>query len=351
MTKTNIDIVCVPRERFGFVQESLESLYDNTSYPFQLLYVDNCLPRRLRNYLQEQACVKGFELLSTKHYLSPNQARNFGLSRASGRYVVFIDNDVIFDKNWLEALIDCAETTGATIAAPIVCQHKPDHEIVHCAGGEYMSADQIENFQQEPIPPRTGKNTSASKWRIREKIYHQNEPIANIDSSRKPVGFVEFHCLIVRRDFLSAHGGFDEQLLATKEYIDLAMTVARAGGSIWLEPESRVTFRTHPPQPVLSLSELPYFLLRWSDDWQLRSLKHMIHKWDLIEDEYFLNRYSKLNWRRRSEVIKPMVAKLRFLRKHHRQWLKHKLIAPERRLNNYITALHAARIEKQISSN
>ncbi len=346
MTAIDISIVCVPRERFGFAQESLESLYENTSYPFRLVYVDNGLPHRLRSYLTEQSRTRCFDLLRTPHFLSPNQARNFGFWRASGRYVVFIDNDVVFAKHWLEALVDCAEITDATVVAPIVCQHEPDHEIVHCAGGEYMPIDQFERFRKDHLPLPSDKRSSASKWSVREKIYLQGEPIARVGKKRKQVGFVEFHCLMIRREFLYAHGGLDEGFLATKEYIDLAMTVARSGGSIWIEPESRVTFRTHPPQPVLSFSELPYFLLRWSDDWEIRSLKHMIRKWDLMEDEYFLARYAKLGWRRRTEVLKPMLAKLRFLGKHQKKWLKHKLVLLERRLNRYLVARHATRASK-----
>ncbi|MEL7495390.1 MAG: glycosyltransferase family 2 protein, partial [Cyanobacteria bacterium J06554_11] len=36
-----VTLVVVPRERFQFTQAALESLYENTTYPFQLIYIDN----------------------------------------------------------------------------------------------------------------------------------------------------------------------------------------------------------------------------------------------------------------------------------------------------------------------
>ncbi len=140
MNNPLVTIIVVPRERYQFARESLESLYENTTFLFDLVYVDNNSPAKLRRYLEIQAEVKGFKLISSDRYLSPNQARNLGLAHVSSKYVLFVDNDVIFAPNWLTPLIGCAEATEATVVGSLVCQYQPFHEIVHCAGGEYMTA-------------------------------------------------------------------------------------------------------------------------------------------------------------------------------------------------------------------
>ena len=41
MNNPQVTIVVVPRERYQFARESLESLYENTAFAFNLVYVDN----------------------------------------------------------------------------------------------------------------------------------------------------------------------------------------------------------------------------------------------------------------------------------------------------------------------
>src|SRR5680860_307591 len=190
---SNVTIVVVPRERFSCAAESLESIYQHTTMPFSLVYVDGGSPARIQRYLQAQARDKGFHLLRTESYLSPNRARNLGLLEAHGEYVVFVDNDVIVSPRWLETLIECAEETGAAVVGPLTCQHKPVHEKVHCAGGESGVEIKHEN----------GQDTR----HIIEKIYSQGRSVAGLraDLKRQKTGLAEISlhagaCEHIRRD-------------------------------------------------------------------------------------------------------------------------------------------------------
>ena len=341
MEKPQITIVVVPRERFCFARESLESLYENTKFPFDLIYVDNNSPAKLRRYLETQAQEKGFQLIQTDYYLSPNQARNVGLAQVKSKYVVFVDNDVVFSPGWLEALFNCAEETEATVVGSLVCQHTPLHEIIHCAGGEYFPPEEFARFECDrgEVSPQTSENKG--KWNIKEKIYLQNQRLSEVSDKlkRQPTGFIEFHCVLVRTEFFEQFGFLDEGLLCTKEYLDLAMTVTKAGGTIYLEPTSIVTFLSHPPAPPLQLSDIPYFMIRWSDAWELASLKHFSKKWNLVENEYFTRRYGRLGWRRYKEIVRPFSRSLTFgsdweaLTTFLKQW--------EKKLNRYLSDRYA----------
>ena len=349
MNNSPVTIIVVPRERYQFARESLESLYENTTCLFDLIYVDNNSPARLRQYLEVQAEVKGFKLVKSDRYLSPNQARNLGLAYVRSKYVVFVDNDVIFAPNWLTALVDCTEATGATVVGSLVCQYQPFHEIVHCAGGEYMSAKEYAEFRLGlPRPSDCGceasPKDSASRrhrpgWQIEEKTPYQNRRIEEVSDrlKREPTGFVEFHSMLVRTEIFDRIGLLDEKFACTKEYLDFAMSVVRVGGTIYVEPASIVTFRTHPPAPTLNWSDLPYFMLRWSDAWELSNLDHFQQKWNLESSAYFQRRYKKLGKRRREALIDPLVAKLGFLGKKRQKWFKKRLIKLEKRLNRYLT--------------
>lgn len=90
-----VTLVIVPRERFSGSEASLESLYEHTRVPFELIYVDGNSPPRVKQYLEAQSKTRNFELIRTEQYLFPNHVRNIGLAQVKTPYLVFVDNDIV----------------------------------------------------------------------------------------------------------------------------------------------------------------------------------------------------------------------------------------------------------------
>ncbi|MBW4665548.1 MAG: glycosyltransferase [Chroococcus sp. CMT-3BRIN-NPC107] len=319
-----VTIVVSPRERFNHTSQSLESIYSYTEFPFKLIYVDGGSPENIKRYLQQAAQDKGFELIRTDYYLSPNQARNIGLAQVKSKYVVFVDNDLEVTPGWLRKLVDCAEETNATVISPLICQGTPVHEIIHCAGGE--SGVRLENKEGNV------------KRRILEKIYKQGRRVAEVRDGlkREETGLAEFHCMLVRTSIFDKIGQLDEGMLNTKEHVDFCMTVIQTGEKVYLEPDSLVTY---VPGPPLELSDMTFYMLRWSDAWELASLQNLRAKWDLTEDEYFKNKYKRLGWRRHMTLIDPLINRLS-LGKNNSLWKKivrKTLTTADKTFNKYIT--------------
>lgn len=287
MLEPKVTVVVVPRERFSCTQRSLESIFLHTKIPFKLIYVDGNSPADTHNYLVSEAKQKNFELLRTDYYLSPNAARNIGAARVNTEYLVFIDNDVVVSDGWLEPLVDCAETTGAAIVGPLVCQNEPVHEVVHCTGGEARI-----------LIDKKGQR------RLREKLYNQGKQVTALMPTlqRTETEIAEFHCVLVRSDIFQTTGPLDEALLNTREHVDFCLLATQAGKSVYFEPESIVTY---VPGPPLKLNDVPFYMLRWSDAWELESLRHICKKWDVIEDGYFKVRYRRRGWRRYMTLFEP----------------------------------------------
>jgi len=342
MDMPKVTIVVSPRERFSFTQASLESLYEHTQIPFRLVYVDGNSPRPIRDYLVTQAAEKGFDLIRADHFLTPNQARNLGLSQVQTSYVVFIDNDVIVSPGWLQALVDCAEDTGAAIVGPLTCQDTPVHETVHFANGEARIIVDVKG-----------------RRRLREKMCRQGQKMARVAAKlqRVTAELVEFHCMLVNMEVFRTLGPLDEGFLNTKEHVDLCMGVTQAGGTIYFEPASVITY---VPGIAWQWADLHFYMLRWSDAWELASLAHLREKWALAEDIYFTQKYKALGWRRRQMILRPIFQRLtlgllqrrlvetltaglvtsRFVEKV----LMYGLLVPlERGLNRYLTYRHGRR--------
>ncbi|MEN9223395.1 MAG: glycosyltransferase [Thermostichus sp. BF3_bins_97] len=304
-----ITLVVVPRERFSLTQRSLESLYAHTGIPFQLVYVDGNSPPHIHRYLKEQSQARGFQLIRTEHYLSPNQARNIGWKAVNTPYMAFVDNDVIVSPGWLETLFQCARETGAAIVGPLMCEREPVHTIVHCAGGEN----------------HVWQDAKGSRH-LREKMYKQGQKVEQVVSQLQPqpTELAEFHCMFLRTDLREKVGFLDEGMLNTKEHLDFCMMATQAGETIYFEPRSIVTY---VPGPPAHWSDVAFYMLRWSNQWTQASLEHLRQKWDLVEDSYFKTKLKKLGWRRRMTIWQPLNRQLTRGRTSDRlnEWLLHPL--------------------------
>jgi GT2 family glycosyltransferase len=264
-----VTIIVVPRERFSYSQASLESLYANTNTPFRLVYVDAGSPPHIKRYLESQSKEKGFQLIRTERYLSPNQARNTGLRSADTKYVLFLDNDVEVAPGWLSALLRCAEETNASVVGPLYCIGRPVHQVIHVAGGEAC------------IREMQGYRHLHEKHRFCDQRVTDVRPQMRREASE----IAEFHCMLVRREVFDRLGALDEALRGTREHLDLCLMVREAGGSVWFEPDAVVTFAPDSTWPVVPPSfewtDIPFYLLRWSEAWTQASLRHFEKKWNL----------------------------------------------------------------------
>ncbi|MEM9486928.1 MAG: glycosyltransferase [Cyanobacteria bacterium P01_F01_bin.116] len=318
-----VTIVVTQRERFSHSQKSLENLYQNTTYPFRLIYVDGNSPRPIQKYLEKQSKAKGFQLVRKERYLFPNEARNLVLPDIDTRYVVFLDNDVEFKPGWLKALVDCAEETGAWLVGPLYCEgpldpsgpHKDQN--IHMAGGNVY-------FQETD-----GKRRLKTAHRLLKRPFskHQHE------FKRQPTEMIEYHCALVRTESFEKIGYPDEKLLTIAEHLDICMATRNAGGEVYFEPSSIVSYVTPPP---FKGYDKRFYLNRWSDENNLKSLVHFQKKWDLAEDDPYL--VNRVKWGMKHRLIACQLPFSRLLKYKSKSSRLAKIISfPQRAYTKFIT--------------
>lgn len=263
-------IIMTQRERFDLAGQTIESLYNSTQIPFNLIYVDGGSSPRIRRESEILAAKYNFDIIRREHFLPPNVARNLAINAIMHRaeYIVFVDNDVVFEQEWLEALLQCADETGAALVTPLIMTgnpNKPESIRIHFAGGTIKVKETA-----EAVYFRDSHNCCDKKLDdLEESLY------------RKETDFVEFHVALIRSDILEKIGPLDEDLRATSEHLDLSLLVAKLGEKIYFEPDSVVTYILGVP---LSKHECEYFMVRWSDYWALHSEQHFQAKWDIVTD-------------------------------------------------------------------
>lgn len=294
MVETLATVVVTPREQFSKARVSLESILANTEPDVPLVYVDGKSPRALARYLKAQSVKCGFTLIRSDHLLAANQARNMGIPHVRTKYIAFVDNDVSVEPGWLDKLVTCAEETEAWAVGPLYLIDDPAKQIIHTAGADLRIVE------------------TDGRRQLYEQHRFTHQPVATVRSqlARQPIDLVEFHCMLVRRDVFERLGPLDEQLISFFDHVDFCINVANAGGIVYTEPAAVVTHLAPPP---FALSDLPCFLLRWSDAWMEPSIRHFAEKHKLsLDDEDFEGhrRYRDLHRLRLLRRIRGAVRRL-----------------------------------------
>ncbi|MGA1133660.1 MAG: glycosyltransferase family 2 protein [Prochlorotrichaceae cyanobacterium] len=272
MPEPRVTLIVVPRERFSYSKQSLESIYSNTHYPFHLIYVDGNSPDPLRGYLKKQAQERGFQLIRTDYYLSPNQARNLAIVEAKTEYVVFVDNDVLVTPGWLETAVNSADQQAASVIVPLTLEGEA-FDTVHQIGGEIVLRD-LKDGRHWIIERRPFMHLPLSKCSHKLK--------------RSETQLSEFHCVLVRRDIFDHTGLLDEKLMSLAEETDFCLSVLNSGGKIYTEPNCVISY---VPPFSLEWYDLPFFFLRWSDHWAKTSVERMMEKYLLSSDSPTIKNY------------------------------------------------------------
>ena len=244
--------------------ESLESLWASTNEPFRLVWVASGVPRQMRAKLEKYARERQFTLIVTSRYLTPNQARNVGLSAVDTEWVAFVDNDVIYEFGWLEKLLACSVETQAAVVGPLYCIGEPSRNRIHMAGGQSRIVETAE-----------GRDLS-------ETHYFHERDLAEVGNqlTRTKVELVEFHCMLVKMSVLQRTGPLDEGLTALCEHNDICMKVQALGEEVWFEPAARVTYLP----TVETLADYLCFCYRWRDSASRATIKHFWASWNLTSN-------------------------------------------------------------------
>ena len=255
-------IVVVQRERFSTTRRSLQSLLEHTDQKYPIIYVDNASPPDIHHFLAQQASEHGFQLIRKDLYVAPAHARNSVIPLINTEYVAFIDNDVLFSADWLESLLNCALNNHADVVTPLILQGELEERVIHTAGGSVGIHSGVDGPELREIQRFLGKSITDVAAELKEE----------------PTQMAEFHCVLIRTEFLRKLGGLDENYLATSEHLDFALTLQKENGSMWFAPTSVVSYVYPPP---VTRQDRKYFCLRWSQEWTQHSESHLFRKWQV----------------------------------------------------------------------
>ncbi|NON63500.1 glycosyltransferase family 2 protein [Acidianus sp. RZ1] len=214
-----IPIVIVNYNGLSLLQKYLKSVMDTDYDEKEVIVVDNGSKDDSVNYAKNM----GTTVISLDKNYGPSYARNIAIRKFKTRYMAFLDNDVMVNKDWLLYLFN--EINNERVAA---CQ------------------------------------SLYSNWP------YNDEP--------REIPWFSTAAVLTRRDYLEKVGGFDEHYFFYWEDVDLSWRLYKAGYKILMVPKSKVYHEVHGTYKKLPSPFTTY--LNWRN--QLLILLTFYSKKDLV---------------------------------------------------------------------
>jgi GT2 family glycosyltransferase len=255
------------RERHALTEASIDSVHQFTARPYRFMYLDVQSPDWLRRQLAQRAPEWGLEVVRFDEALWPHEARKRVVGSIDTDYAIFIDNDVIVDPGWLDALIACADETGAGIVGPLyLWGDGVSPPRIHMAGGKL-----------------TETIAGDERVLVDDHLLSDADPLKVTESLRRsPCDFVEYHCMLIRASLLRDGTLLDTNFRCAHEHIDTALSVKRCGFPVLFEPAARVTYLGRADY---LLADLPFFRRRWSRSEANANIDAFSRKWNVANDD------------------------------------------------------------------
>lgn len=206
-----------------------------------------------------------FEIIRVTEEGPLAKLRNKGAAQAKGKYLVFIDDDVVAPSGWLESIVKIFDSKPAVggVSGPAIIprSHRKNRDLFRFRSIKFFH-DLIFLGWGRRIPGHFSRAGAWSTKSSEERCSYEGE-----------VQFLEACNMAFRTDVFRVVGGFDEAYLGIGDWSepDLAFRVKRAGFRLWFSRNARLyhlpsrvgAFRKRKFQSDIRLSNYELFSKRW----------------------------------------------------------------------------------------
>lgn len=176
-----------------YIKNCLDALEKQTFRSFETIFVDNGSLDGSRRYMRENYAQIKFVPLDKNYGFS--YAVNVGIRESKGEYVVLLNNDTEVEKDWLENLVLCIESSPEIFSCSSKMIRYNERNLIDDAGDQYCILGWAK---------KRGDGKSAH-------LYSENKQIFSACAG----------AAIYRRNVFEEIGFFDENFFAYMEDIDI----------------------------------------------------------------------------------------------------------------------------------
>lgn len=213
VTAPEVSIIIPAYNEFDYTYDCLKSIYRNSGdVSYEVIIANDC-STDLTNQVEKIA--ENVRLVTTENNMGFLRNCNHAAKYASGKYILFLNNDTQVQENWLRPLLsvmECDETVGM-VGSRLVY---PDGTLQEAGGIVWRDA---------------------SAW----NYGNRKSPEASEYNYVKETDYISGASIMIRHELWNEIGGFDERFVpAYYEDTDLAFEVRRRGYKVMYQPLSVV---------------------------------------------------------------------------------------------------------------
>lgn len=147
MNEPLISIVVPTYNRKKLAERLLNSILKSTHKNLEIIVIDDASPDRTQEYLKSKFKDKKIKLFKNKKNLFAAGTKNEGLKRAKGKYIIFIDDDNVVDRNMLKELsMFLEENKDFGECGPINYSFSRKNKIIWCRSNRNMWSTKTKHF-------------------------------------------------------------------------------------------------------------------------------------------------------------------------------------------------------------
>ena len=240
ITRT-VSIIIPVYNQAALTRKCLSALLSDLHVDAEIILIDNGSTDWTPEYLASMG--SRIRVTSNSTNLGFARACNQGAAIATGRYLVFLNNDTVPQAGWLDALISPALEGKAEIVGARLLY--PDGTIQH-AGVVFDEQGPLHCFKRAP----------ADTFEANQARYLQAVTAA---------------CMLLTAKLFQELGGFDEGYINGFEDIDLCLSAVQRGYRVFYQPESFLIHHeeSSPGRKLHDEENYERFLRRWHGRWQV----------------------------------------------------------------------------------
>ena len=213
-SKFDVSVIVINYNAYELTKHALESLFDFTQdINFEVILIDNNSPDGSGILLKKEFGDK-IIYIQAEENLGTSKAFNRALKYANGKYVLWLNPDVIFIENFIKKLYNFMET----------------HSNCGVCGGNLVDGNgkPVHSFRKNQISIETLKKDKSLIIYFFRKIFSRflSEEY-NYSALPKEVGYITGADMFVRRDILISLGGFDEDIFMYAEETEFQFRVKK----------------------------------------------------------------------------------------------------------------------------
>ncbi|MBZ0179707.1 MAG: glycosyltransferase family 2 protein [Melioribacteraceae bacterium] len=222
-----LSVIIVSYNSFNILKRCLKSLYEFTSgISFEVIIVDNASSEGdISKIIVDFSNIR---VIKNEYNIGFAAANNKGLNIAEGKYILFLNNDVIFKENTLQKILLFLESSNDSRML-IGCR------LLNDDGSIQISIDRFDSIWNT-LTTSFFLYTFFPKSKVFNRYYENFSELKD----PKSVHIIKGAFILSNKKFIDDLGGFDERFFFYSEEKDLCKRAINFGGKVIFYPNTEV---------------------------------------------------------------------------------------------------------------